>query len=133
MFEIEKADPIEGIIQLVAFKARPEGSDEGDRDGDGLDPVSAAKAFSGWVANYGTEIDYVNPQTQRVEKRYCGLYDSHKTPIAADLLGAWYFADELKARIIVRPHDRSYAEKAARGQIRGASWAGSVFAKDIAA
>lgn len=131
LWEVEKADPVEGTIQLVVFKGRPAGSGEGDRDDEGLDPESAAKALGEWVANFGGEIDYYNPATKRTERKFCGVYDSHQEPIEADLLWAWYFAEEQKARIIVRPLDPAYAEQAASGEITGASWKGSVFVQEV--
>lgn len=131
IFEIEKADPIQGIIQIVVAKARPNGSGEADRDGDGLDPVYFERAFQGWVANFGREIDYFNPKTGAVERRFCGVYDTHKAAIKADLLGAWWFPDEGDGvgRMIVRPHDRRYAERAAQGRITS-SWRGSTLAEE---
>lgn len=131
LWEVEKADPVEGTIQLVVFKGRPAGSGEGDRDGEGLDPEAAAKALGEWCANFGSEIDYYNPSSKRMERRFCGVYDSHKEPIDADLLWSWYFAEEQKARIVVRPRDKRYVDQALNGEISGASWRGSVYVEEV--
>lgn len=131
IFAIEKADAKEGIIQLCVGKARTPG-ELGDRDGQGLDWIAFAKAVQSWVTNYGQHVTITMPDG-RSERRYVGLFDTHGQALKADLLGAWCFPEERKARIIVRPHDRKYAEMAASGRITGASWAGFAHAKKVAA
>lgn len=123
--EVEKADPVKGVIQMIVYKSRPDNAaGQVDRDNQGLDGEAAAEAMGEWVANFGTYVDYFSPNNRRFEKRWCGIYDTHQKAAPADLLGAWWFPDEGVYRILFRPHNRQVAVDAAKGLITGASWAG---------
>lgn len=132
--EIEKAtarEKREGVITLVVGKARPAGSGEGDRQGEGLDPASFEREFENWVARFGNWIEYAHPVTKAIERKWNGMYDTHQQPIEAELRGAWFFPDEQKARIKVKPADPQWAEWALSGRCSGASWGGLVAKREV--
>ena len=132
--EIEKAtarEKREGVITLVVGKARPAGNAERDRDGEGLNAQSFERSFRGWVSRFGNWIEYTHPVTKAVERKWNGIYDTHGQPVEAELHAAWYFPDEQKARIKIKPADPHWAEWALSGRLTGASWGGLVAKHEV--